>query len=614
MSLRIESLVKRFGGVEVLHDVSLHVRDGDCYGFLGHNGAGKTTTMRIVLGLMAADSGRVVVDGYDTQTHRTEAQTRLSGLIERPGFHGALGGRANLVLLARLQGLGRKAAAADADRVLAAVGLTHAAAKPVRAYSQGMRQRLGIAQALLGEPRYVLLDEPTNGLDPEGIEEMRALLRRLTREEGVTVLLSSHQLHELAGLCTRVGILRQGELLVEEDVSSLLGGTQNRYTLRSPDGKATQEALDALKITSSRLEGGAWSLHLGDGTPSNVARDLVERGVGLTEFALRPPTLEEVYLHYTRDVKAPVQGVPESPEPDEPRGKRCAPALPTYRVLRYELSRWTSGPWVPVLLLTPAALGLGGILLRWQEARAAAERAASGDVFSVTSVTAFESVGSGLRAGLLPCALVVAGLASQSLAGELSRGTLRNVLLRPARRLHVAAGKVLALLAAGAVAYLLLVLTILVCSAGFFDFSDVAELLPNGEPYVLRSADELWPALQGVLVAPLLPLACYTLLGFLAGAVTRGGVGGLGLASGLVVLLEMLRAVFRSLDVENLLPSAYLPSPLGDTSAVARFLDLAQGVSNPVETVGVGGHSVLLLWTITAFVLGYLALRRKAVP
>src|SRR5687768_12450549 len=144
MSLRLIGLTKTYGAHSALVDVSLHLRPGDCYGFLGHNGAGKTTAMRIALGLEFADAGRVLVDGFDALEHSREARARMGGLIETPGFHGHLSGTANLVLLARLQGFGREEARREAGRLLDEVGLAHAGAKPVHAYSHGMRQRLGI--------------------------------------------------------------------------------------------------------------------------------------------------------------------------------------------------------------------------------------------------------------------------------------------------------------------------------------------------------------------------------------------------------------------------------------------------------------------------------------
>src|SRR6185295_14783802 len=159
-----------------------------------------------------------------------------------------------------------------------------------------MRQRLGIAQALIGSPKIVLLDEPMNGLDPEGIEEIRRLLRRLTRDEGMTVLLSSHQLSEIAGLCNRIGILRQGRMLVEEETSKLLAAETGRYALATADDAAAAALLAASGIAVTPHPTGVLEVSLGDRRPGDVARDLVGRGVELRTWAPRPPSLEEIYL------------------------------------------------------------------------------------------------------------------------------------------------------------------------------------------------------------------------------------------------------------------------------------------------------------------------------
>ena len=231
MALELRSVTRRFGAQLALDRVSIHVREGDCYGFIGHNGAGKTTAMRIALGLQRADEGRVVVDGFDAARFPREARARMGGLIEVPGFYGGSSGPENLVALGRLQGFSRRDARHEAARWIERVGLAHAGSKAVQNYSHGMKQRLGIAQALLGSPAYVLLDEPTNGLDPEGIAEVRELVRRLVKDEGITFLMSSHQLHELSSVCNRIGVLRGGRLLAEEETSKLLGAGGSRWRL-----------------------------------------------------------------------------------------------------------------------------------------------------------------------------------------------------------------------------------------------------------------------------------------------------------------------------------------------------------------------------------------------
>ena len=250
MTLELHSLSRRFGDQLALDSVSLRVERGDLVGLLGHNGAGKTTLMRIALGLLGpAPGGRVQVDGRDARREPREVRARLGGLIEVPGFYGGLGGRANLALLGRLQGLGRRAAGVEADRLLELLELSYAARKPVRAWSQGMRQRLGVAQALLGRPDYLILDEPANGLDPEGIALLRRLLARLAREEGCGVLLSSHQLHDVADLCSRIAVLHRGRLQLEGETRDLLGGENGRYALATDDDEAAAGVLGELGLS-----------------------------------------------------------------------------------------------------------------------------------------------------------------------------------------------------------------------------------------------------------------------------------------------------------------------------------------------------------------------------
>jgi len=222
---------------------------------------GKTSALRIALGLLHPQRGTVSVDGFDARRHPREARARMGGLIEVAGFYGELGGRSNLRLLARLRGLTRRDAAREADRVLELVGLRAQAAKHVHAYSQGMRQRLGIAQALLGRPRYVLLDEPTNGLDPEGIHDLRQLLRRLANETGVTILLSSHLLDEVAGLCTRIGVLHRGRMLVEAPTAELLGEDHPSFHLDTDDNAAAAELLaDRPGVSVAKTDDGLLSV------------------------------------------------------------------------------------------------------------------------------------------------------------------------------------------------------------------------------------------------------------------------------------------------------------------------------------------------------------------
>jgi len=624
MALRLLSLTHRFGKQLALDNVSLCVPRGACYGFIGHNGAGKTTAIRIALGLIRPQSGRVVVDGFDAARHPREARARMGGLVEIPGFYGWWSGRKNLAILARLQGFGRSEARDEADRLIEAVGLEGAGDKPVRAYSQGMRQRLGIAQALIGNPPYVILDEPTSGLDPEGIAQVRDLLGRLIGEHGTTVLLSSHQLREISDLCTWIGVLRQGRLLVEKETAQLLGGGSGRYRLVTESDHAAPAAarLAKLGIDCERHTGGELLFDLGKRDPAEVARALVRAGTALRAFAPRPLSLEEIYLRYATGAGGDEPPPPPPPAPQPPDDAEPAPddvasarlRRPTWRVLRYEAQRWGGRAAIWLLLTPPALLAALGIVRRSIQARSAAGAVEQGTVFSTTDVTAFEGMAVGLQAALPLAAIVAASLASQSVAAELARGTLRNVLLRPVGRIHVAAGKTLALLGAALATLAMLVATAWVAATWAFDFTAVFEVLPNGQRYPLVTAEEIWPQLGRALLSPLAPLAAYAAIGFLAGAVSRSAAGALGLALGSVVFLDLARTVARPFGFEGWLPSAHLPSPLSDTSFVQFYADIATGVSNASFEYPVAAVIAPVAWAVAAFLLASVVLIRRSVP
>lgn len=612
MSLVLEGLSLRLGGHPVLDGVSLDVRRGDCYGLLGHNGAGKTTAMRIALGLTRADAGRVVVDGFDAARHPREARARMGALIESPGFHAALSGRENLRLLARLRGLGRAEASAEADRRLAEVGLAHAASKAAGAYSQGMRQRLGIAQALLGGPRIVLLDEPSNGLDPEGIGEIRALLRRLTREEGITVLLSSHQLHEIADVCTRIGILRSGRRVLEDTTANLLGGHADRSVLHTTDDAAAARILAERGIQAAPRALGGLTVSVRPGTSAGLVRELVLAGVGVESVAPETVTLEEIYLRTTH---APAASAPaDGPTPaDAPRdaapAERLAPKGPAWLVARYEVRRWTARPSAALLPALPALLAVLAVRARASEVDADRARVAAGNLASATGATAFEAVAVGLRVGLPALAVVLCGVAALSVSGELAGGTLRNVVLRPVGRARVVLGKALALAAATALGAALLVGTTCLAAAQWFDFADLNELLITGDLFPLQPADAVWPDLHRALWTPLAGLGAYAAIGLLVGTVCRSGAAAVGTAVAACGALALAPAFLP----EASLPSAYLPM-LRDVSQVQRLLDTARNVSNAAEVHAGGALWIPAVWAAAAVGTACAILRRRWIP
>lgn len=213
-------LSRRFGDRLAVDGVSLHVPERSVYGFLGRNGAGKTTTIKLLLGLLRPDSGRARIDGIDVAHDRLAAARKIGTLLEAHGFYPQLSGRENLDLTRRLRGL----PASEIDRVLELSDMTVHSRRRVGEYSQGMRQRLGLARALLGAPPVLILDEPSNGLDPEGIADMRVFLHSLPERTGATVLLSSHLLGEIEQTASHIGILSHGRLVLEGALDQLRSG------------------------------------------------------------------------------------------------------------------------------------------------------------------------------------------------------------------------------------------------------------------------------------------------------------------------------------------------------------------------------------------------------
>jgi len=281
-------LAKRFGRVRAVDGVDLDVRAGDIYGFLGANGSGKTTTVRMLLGLVLATSGEVEVFGERMPRAARQVLPRVGALIEGPAAYGHLSGRENLALLdASGPGGGRRTRRRRIDEVLEQVGLAGVGRRPVKAYSLGMRQRLGLAGALLRRPELLILDEPTNGLDPQGIAEVRELLTELNRS-GTTVFLSSHLLAEVEQMATRVGVLDRGRLVLQEQLAVLTAPTGSTV-VTSPDPAGVRSTMNG-RVSSVDGE----RVIVSGGDPAEINAQLVGAGVPVTGLALERPTLEAV--------------------------------------------------------------------------------------------------------------------------------------------------------------------------------------------------------------------------------------------------------------------------------------------------------------------------------
>jgi ABC-type multidrug transport system ATPase subunit len=287
--LETKNLTKRYGDRLAVDSVSMSVRRGEVYGFLGPNGAGKTTTLRMCLGLVHPTSGSARV--LDRPAGDADTTARTGALIEGPGFYPYLSGRANLQTLARYQGLPDSAV----DAALARVDLTDRAGDRFKAYSLGMKQRLGVAAALMSEPELIVLDEPTNGLDPGGMADMRALILDLARS-GHTVVLSSHLLAEVEEICDRVGVISLGRLLVESTVAELRGGRRLRV-VATPLDRALAVGLRFSE--STELVGEAVLIDVPERRTPDVVRALVADGVDVHETVVTERTLEEVFFEMT---------------------------------------------------------------------------------------------------------------------------------------------------------------------------------------------------------------------------------------------------------------------------------------------------------------------------
>ncbi|MEN9937469.1 MAG: hypothetical protein RLZZ387_4048 [Chloroflexota bacterium] len=291
-----EGLTKRFGERTAVDGVSLEVARGEVFGFLGPNGAGKTTTISMLLGLVRPTSGRALVLGHDVARDLPAALRRVGAMVEAPAFYPYLSGRDNLRVLARAGGLPER----RVEAVLELVELAPRARDRFKVYSQGMRQRLGIAAALLHEPELVILDEPTNGLDPAGQHEIRALVRTLA-QAGRTVFLSSHVLHEVEQLCGRVAILKQGRVIALGRVAELLRRGRGVLVRVAGGAGAVAEILRALPwVAGVEERDDALLVAAPAERAAEINALLTARGVAVTEIRAHEERLEDFFLEVTR--------------------------------------------------------------------------------------------------------------------------------------------------------------------------------------------------------------------------------------------------------------------------------------------------------------------------
>lgn len=289
--IQLKHLCKQFGDHLAVNDLTLSVPKGEIYGLLGHNGAGKSTAIGMMLGQVWPTRGEVRICDHDVTVNRSQALHKVGAIFESPAFYDYLSGWRNLEILSSYTAATPRR---RIDEVIEWVGLSGREKSKVRTYSHGMRARLALAQALLPEPQLLILDEPSDGLDPEGIHEMRLTILRLQRELGLTILLSSHLLNEVEQLCTRIAVLNQGRKVFEGS----LADTRRReqwVRLKTSEFSTALRILREARLILADRDDRYISLAPGAGT-DQVVRALVEQGLPVFEIAVEEPTLEQFYL------------------------------------------------------------------------------------------------------------------------------------------------------------------------------------------------------------------------------------------------------------------------------------------------------------------------------
>ena len=294
-AIETQTLTRAFKGRKAVDDVSMTVPDKAVYGFLGRNGAGKTTTLKMLLGLLRPDAGSARICGIDIAQDRIGAARKVGALPEAHGFYANLSGRENLDLTRRLLGIDT----VEIDRVLDVVEMAAHGSRRVGHYSLGMKQRLGLARAMLGAPPVLILDEPTNGLDPDGIADMRAFLKTLPERTGATVLLSSHLLGEIEQIASHVGIIHEGKLMLEGELAQLKAGLAPQVTIESDNaGRTAMLAAERGYRVVKENDRVVASLRAGDdprAASAGLNRALNEAGIAVFSIGPSARTLEGIY-------------------------------------------------------------------------------------------------------------------------------------------------------------------------------------------------------------------------------------------------------------------------------------------------------------------------------
>lgn len=297
--LKITNLSKSFGKRKVIDNISFDVYPGEIFGFLGPNGAGKTTTIKMIMGFLSVDEGKIIINGFDLKKDYEKAMSNLGGIVENPEMYKDLSGMTNLEMYGRLhEGVTKE----RIDKVVELVGMTNRIHDYVKKYSLGMKQRVGLAQSILHHPKILILDEPTNGLDPSGIKHLRDILKQLAHEEGVAVFVSSHFLSEMQLMCDRVGIINNGKLLGVKPIHELMtdasGGVFYRFVTKQADLAASVLSKDySSKIKNKTAE--YIELEIKDDDVPEITKLLAMNGVALFGVNKMEASLEDAFISIT---------------------------------------------------------------------------------------------------------------------------------------------------------------------------------------------------------------------------------------------------------------------------------------------------------------------------
>ena len=291
--LECRSLCKTFGKKQILKDVSFDIKEGDILGFIGPNGAGKTTTIKLILGLQSITSGKVYINGYNVEKEFTKAIKKVGAIVENPDMYMYMSGYDNLKLVSNMyKGIGTK----RIDEVVKLVKLENRINDKVSKYSLGMRQRLGIAQAILHKPNLLILDEPTNGLDPEGIKEMRELLVSLARNEKMAILISSHNLAELDNFCNKVCIIKNGEIIETSEISAIKKDIEHeKFIIEIENTKGINKIYKEAEIINDKV----FKINIKRENVPDLVIDMVKNNIKIYGIKEDEKSLEDAFFERT---------------------------------------------------------------------------------------------------------------------------------------------------------------------------------------------------------------------------------------------------------------------------------------------------------------------------